>query len=182
MRVHAKNFYDDITLHNVSLEVYISNYPNITKYWVNLVIINTPPKFALPLADKEMGLYWKKSYTLPEFSDPDDGPVSFKWDMIPKMDFIKYEPATNTFMFNPMEVKMVGEFTIIVTLTDYQKGIYSEKFTLRVHRPPMFTTQMKKLYSMKVGSELILDLPLYETDEIGISHSSLPGFAIHDTF
>ena len=57
MRVHAKNFYDDITLHNVSLEVYISNYPNITKYWINLVIINTPPKFGLPLADKDMGLY-----------------------------------------------------------------------------------------------------------------------------
>jgi hypothetical protein len=41
----------------VSLEVYISNYPNITKYWINLVIINTPPKFGLPLADKDMGLY-----------------------------------------------------------------------------------------------------------------------------
>jgi hypothetical protein len=46
----------------------------------------------------------------------------------------------------------------------------------------MFTAQMKKLYSMKVGSVLILELPLFETNGIDISQSSLPGFAMFDNF
>jgi hypothetical protein len=51
------NFYDDMTLHNVSLEVFIPNYPNTTIYWINLRIVNTPPKFDTPLLDYDMGLY-----------------------------------------------------------------------------------------------------------------------------
>jgi hypothetical protein len=37
---------------------------------------------------------------------------------------------------------MVGDYSIMVTLTDKQGGDYSEEFTLRVHRPPMFAVQM----------------------------------------
>jgi hypothetical protein len=57
MRVNPKNFFEDINLHNVSLEVFIADYPNTTKYWVNIRIVNTPPKFDSALADQEMGLY-----------------------------------------------------------------------------------------------------------------------------
>jgi hypothetical protein len=35
---------------------------------------------------------------------------------------------------------------------------------------------------MKVGSLFEFELPLYETDGIDLSHSSLPGFAIIDQF
>jgi hypothetical protein len=115
-------------------------------------------------------------------TDPDGGSVGVKCAIAPSMDFVKFDPTTNTFMFNPKDVKMIGEYDIMVTLTDYQKGIYTEKFTLSVHRPPMFTAQMKKLYSMKVGSVLILELPLFETNGIDISQSSLPGFAMFDNF
>ena len=76
-----------------------------------------------------------------------------RWGIISFFDFIKFESTTNTFMFNPRELDMVGEYNIMVTLIDYHKGNYSEDFTLRVHRPPMFTVPMKKLYSMKLGSE-----------------------------
>ena len=57
----------------MSLEVFIPNYPNTTKYWVNLKILNTPPKFDMPIADYDMGLYWNKNHKLPKVSDPDDG-------------------------------------------------------------------------------------------------------------
>jgi hypothetical protein len=57
MRVNALNFYEDMTQHNVSIEVFIPNYPNTTIYWVNLRIVNTPPKFDTPLVDYDMGLY-----------------------------------------------------------------------------------------------------------------------------
>ena len=71
MRVHALDFYNDITVHNVSLELYIPNYPNTTKYWVNLRVVNTPPRFDMPLADYDMGLYWNKNLKLPKVIDPD---------------------------------------------------------------------------------------------------------------
>ena len=58
----------------------------------------------------------------------------------------------------------------MVTLTDHHKGNYSEKFTLTVHRPPMLKVQIKKFYTMKVGSELELELPLFETVGIDLSH------------
>ena len=51
MRVNALDFYNDITKHNVSLEVYIPNYPNATKYWFNLTIENSPPKFDSAITD-----------------------------------------------------------------------------------------------------------------------------------
>lgn len=35
---------------------------------------------------------------------------------------------------------------------------------------------------MKVGSVFELELPLYETEEVDLSHSSLPGFAMVDDF
>jgi hypothetical protein len=75
-----------------------------------------------------------------------------RWGIVTIYDFIKFEPTTATFMFNPMEVNMIGEYNIMVTVTDYHKGTYSEEFTLRVHRPPMFAVQMKKFFAMKVGS------------------------------
>ena len=75
-----------------------------------------------------------------------------RWGIVTNFNFIRFEPTTTTFMFNPMEVNMIGEYKIMVTLTDYHKGTYSEEFTLRVHRPPMFATQMKKYFTMKVGS------------------------------
>jgi hypothetical protein len=183
MRVNALNFYDDITVHNVSLEVFIPNYPNTTKYWINLRIVNTPPKFDMPLTDYNMGLYWNKNFKLPKVIDPDGGPVSVRWGIVTIFDFIKFEPTTNTFAFNPMEVNMIGEYNIMVTLTDHHEGTYSEKFTLRVHRPPMFAVLMKKFYTMKVGSLFELELPLYETDGIETSHSSLPaGFVKFEKF
>jgi hypothetical protein len=46
----------------------------------------------------------------------------------------------------------------------------------------MFAVQMKKFYSMKVGSVFELELPLYETEEIVISLSSLPVYAKIDKF
>jgi hypothetical protein len=46
----------------------------------------------------------------------------------------------------------------------------------------MFKVKMKKFYSMKLGSVFELELPLYETDGIDLSHSSLPGFAMIDKF
>ena len=104
------------------------------------------------------------------------------WGIVPVYDFIKFEPTTNTFTFNPMQVEMIGEYNIMVTLTDYHKGTYSEEFTLTVHRPPMLKVQMKKFYTMKVGSELELELPLFETDGIYLSHMSLPGFAMTENF
>jgi hypothetical protein len=102
MRVNALNFYDDVTMHNVSLEVFIPNYPNTTKYWINLRIDNTPPKFDMPLADYDMGLYWNKNFKLPKVIDPDGGPVSVRWGIVTIFNFIKFEPTTITFMFNPM--------------------------------------------------------------------------------
>ena len=75
-----------------------------------------------------------------------------RWGIVTNFNFIKFEPTTATFMFNPMEVNMIGDYNIMVTLTDYHDGTYSEEFTLRVHRPPMFATQMKKYFTMKVGS------------------------------
>jgi hypothetical protein len=77
---------------------------------------------------------------------------------------------------------MIGDYNIMVTLSDYHDGTYSEEFTLRVHRPPMFAVQMKNFFTMKVGSTLEIDLPLYETDGILISHISLPGFCTTDKF
>jgi hypothetical protein len=131
-----------------------------------------------------MGLYWTKHYKLPKVSDPDydGGRVTVKWGIVTIFDFIKFDPTTNTFTFNPKEVEMIGEYNIMVTLTDHHMGTYSEEFTLRVHRPPMLTVQLKKLFSMKVGSLLEFELPLYETDGIDLSHTSLPGFAIIDQF
>jgi hypothetical protein len=49
-------------------------------------------------------------------------------------------------------------------------------------KPPMFSVQMKKYYSMKLGSHLELSLPLKETEGVKISHSSLPNFATIDKF
>jgi len=105
-----------------------------------------------------------------------------RWGIVTVFDFIKFEPTTNTFMFNPMELDMIGEFNIMVTLIDHHKGNYSEDFILRVHRPPMFTVPLKKLYSMKIESVFELDLSLFETDGIDLSHSTLPDFAMIDKF
>jgi hypothetical protein len=182
MRVNALNFFEDIKYHNVSIEVFIPNYPNTTKYWINITIVNTLPKFDMPLADYDMGLYWNKQYKLPKVIDPDGGSVSVRWGIVTIFEFIKFEPTTNTFTFNPMEVNMIGEYNIMVTLTDYHKGTFSEDFTLRVHRPPMFSVKMKQFYTMKVGSVLELELPLFETDGIDSSHSPLPDFVIFDKF
>jgi hypothetical protein len=78
---------------------------------------------------------------------------------------------------------MIGEYDIMVTLTDHHEGTYSEKFTLRVHRPPMFAVQMKKFFTMKIGTLFNLELPLYETVGIDASHSSLPAsFVKFDKF
>ena len=77
---------------------------------------------------------------------------------------------------------MIGEYNIMVTLTDHHLGTYSEEFTLRVHRPPMFAVELKKFFSMKVGSLFEFELPLYETEDIELTHSSLPGFAFIDLF
>jgi hypothetical protein len=92
MRVHAINFFD-ITVHNVTLEVLIPNYINTTKYWINVRINNTLPKFDMPLADYHMGLYWNRNYKIPKFSDPDgsQGPVILTWGIVTKFDFIKFE-------------------------------------------------------------------------------------------
>jgi hypothetical protein len=49
-------------------------------------------------------------------------------------------------------------------------------------KPPMFVVQMKKYYSMKLGSHLELELPLYETEGVKLSHISLPSFATIDKF
>jgi hypothetical protein len=46
----------------------------------------------------------------------------------------------------------------------------------------MFSVEMKKFYSMKVGSVFELELPLYETEDVVISLSSLPIFAKIDKF
>ena len=138
MRVHALDFDSDIAKHNVSLEVFIPNYPNTTKYWINLRIQNTPPKFDSALADFDMGLYWHRNYKLPKVSDPDGGSVIVVWGIVTEFDFIKFDSATNTFSFNPTEEAMVGVYDIMVTLIDHHKGSYSEEFTLTVHRPPMF--------------------------------------------
>jgi hypothetical protein len=120
MRVHALDFFNDITTHNVSLELYIPNYPNTTKYWINLRIVNSPPRFDMPLADYDMGLYWNKNFKLPKVIDPDgDSPVNVRWGIVTNFDFIKFEPSTNTFTFNPMEVEMIGEYNIMITLTDH---------------------------------------------------------------
>ena len=73
----------------------------------------------MPLADYDMGLYWNRNYRIPKFTDPDGSPVILTWGIVTKFDFIKFEPLTYTFMFNPMEVDMVGEYIIMVTLTDY---------------------------------------------------------------
>jgi hypothetical protein len=74
MIVNAMNFPDDIKLHNVTLEVFIpAIYPNTTKYWINLRIVNTPPRFDMPLSDYDMGLYWNKNFKLPRVIDPDGG-------------------------------------------------------------------------------------------------------------
>jgi hypothetical protein len=81
-----------------------------------------------------------------------------------------------------MEVNMIGEYKIIVTLTDYHKGNYSEEFTLKVNRPPMFSVKMKRFYSMQIGSVFELELPLYETNGIDISNSPLPDFVFFDKF
>ena len=104
------------------------------------------------------------------------------WGIVYTFDFIMFEPSTNTFMFNPIEVNMIGDYNIMVTLVDQHDGKYSEKFTLRVHRPPMFAVEMKKFFTMKLGSIFELDLPLYETDGIETSHSALPGFVSFDKF
>ena len=93
MRVHALDLFNDITTHNVSLELYIPNYPNTTKYWINLRIVNSPPRFDMPLADYDMGLYWNKNYKLPYFSDPDGGSINVNWSILPVLDFIKFEPG-----------------------------------------------------------------------------------------
>jgi hypothetical protein len=118
MKVHATNFLD-ITVHNVTLEVLIPGYMNTTKYLIYLRINNTLPKFEMPLTDYDMGLYWNRNHKLPKFSDPDGSPVILTWGIVTKFDFIKFEPLTYTFMFNPMNVDMVGEYIIMVTLTDY---------------------------------------------------------------
>jgi hypothetical protein len=81
-----------------------------------------------------------------------------------------------------MDVEMIGEYNIMVTLTDHHDGTYNEKFTLTVHRPPMFSVQMQKFFTMKVGSVFELELPLFETDGIEALHSSLPGFITFDNF
>jgi hypothetical protein len=47
----------------------------------------------------------------------------------------------------------------------------------------MFKVKMKRSFSMKVGSVFEFELPLYETEGIEISLSSLPSFAkIDDKF
>jgi hypothetical protein len=46
----------------------------------------------------------------------------------------------------------------------------------------MFAVEMKKFFSIKVGSLYEFELPLFETDGIDLSHSSLPGFAVIDKF
>jgi hypothetical protein len=182
MRVYALNFYEDITVHNVSLEVFIPNYPNTTKYWINLRIVNTPPKFEIPLSDYDIGLYWNKKYWLPKPIDPDGGPVSVRWGIVTPYDFIKFDQTTNSFTFNPIDVSMIGYYNIMVTLTDLHMGTYSEEFTLTVHRPPILSAKMKKNYLVKVGSVVELDLSLYSTDGIDTSHASLPGFVTFDKF
>jgi hypothetical protein len=74
MIVNAMNFPDDIKLHNVTLEIFIpAIYPNTTKYWINLRIVNTPPRFDMLLSDYDMGLYWNKNFKLPKVIDPDGG-------------------------------------------------------------------------------------------------------------
>ena len=167
----------------MSLEVFIPTiYPNTTKYWINLRIVNTPPRFGMPLSDYDMGLYWNKNFKLPKVIDPDGGSVTVLWGIIYAFDFIMFEQSTNTFMFNPMEANMIGDYNIMMTLVDQHDGKYYEKFTLRVHRPPMFAVQLKKLFTMKVGSVFELDLPLFETDDIDTSHSALPGFVSFDKF
>jgi hypothetical protein len=70
----------------------------------------------MALEDYEMGLYWNKKHKIPKFTDPDGGSVLLTWGF--KFDFITFEPLINTFMFNPMEEDMVGEYIIMVTLTD----------------------------------------------------------------
>jgi hypothetical protein len=169
-------------LHNVSLEVFIPNYPNTTKYWINLRILNAPPYFNMPLVDYDMGLYWNKNFKLPNVIDPEGGSVTVLWGIIYIFDFIKFEQKTNTFTFNPMEVNMIGEYSIMVTLVDYQGETFSERFTLRVRRPPMFSVKMKKFFTMKVGSVFELELPLVETDDIETSHSLLPSFVFYEKF
>jgi hypothetical protein len=46
----------------------------------------------------------------------------------------------------------------------------------------MFAVKMKNFFSMKVGSVLELEMPLYETEGIDVSHTSLPGFATTHKF
>jgi hypothetical protein len=46
----------------------------------------------------------------------------------------------------------------------------------------MFKVKMKRSFSMKVGSVFEFELPLYETEGIEISLSSLPSFAKTDKF
>jgi hypothetical protein len=40
----------------------------------------------------------------------------------------------------------------MVILTVFHRRTFSENFTLTVHRPPMFSVQMKKIYTLKIGS------------------------------
>ena len=115
MRVYALKL-EEIDLHNVSLEVLMPNYKNTSIYRINLMINNTLPKFDMPLEDHHMGPYWNKKYKLPKFNDPDGGSVILTWGF--KFDFIIFEKETNTFIFNPMELDMVGEYIIMITLTD----------------------------------------------------------------
>jgi hypothetical protein len=48
--------------------------------------------------------------------------------------------------------------------------------------PPVFAIQMKNQYSVKLGSKLEFGLPLYETEGVIVSHSSLPSFATIEKF
>ena len=49
-------------------------------------------------------------------------------------------------------------------------------------KPPMFTVKMKNYYSMKIGSNFELGLPLLVNEGIEISHNSIPSFATIDKF
>ena len=89
--------------HNVTLEVYIPNYPNRTLYCLNVTILNRIPFFETDLEDYDMGLYWIRYYKIPKFKDLDGSPVIVVHTPTSLSDFVNFDTATNTFMFNPKE-------------------------------------------------------------------------------
>jgi hypothetical protein len=78
--VHATNLLTEIKEHNVTIEVFLTNFQSLSNlYNVKIEILNALPLFKGTLSDYEMGLFQTKTYKLPEYYDPDGGPVAISF-------------------------------------------------------------------------------------------------------